>query len=632
MTGISYFFIHLLALSLPGLIIVRLFRFQAARYLLVVAYSYIYYAVLAILAKSLGFSINTFLITYVTLLLVFAIAALMPRATSRAPPLDRHWLTGMAVVFLAYSVYRYLIGPYNEIPADLYRHLEYARIQLNAIGNGHLGTLHDIKAMLKQQGAIWYSFYALINYLTGLAFSQTFPWATYANNLIFLSSVFSLGWYLFARFQLAQKQRLFAALLATFFVASHLGLNVFSYIRYYSFAPTMLNMTIYFAAIAVICELFKWQEKQLSYALFLLLALFTTMSIHSQEALFILLMGGMMLAWHAFLPQRAALEINRYFPVHHIRAYRLLFLAFCLGFVALLVWTNTQHAMPIKLANKIIPLSGQNSFLNRVLFLNPGYQGIQVITLWGVAVYALFILYWRKFVIHPYLFAGMLLPFATVFNPVFVDWFIKIEGVHTLWRMLYIVPIHFVAAILVVQLLASASASQQKWKNALSYLAVTGLFVLLLPIPGLNPNSRLTLASVDQDEGYPYWQDLIDYLNQKEIEATFILTDPVTGYVLSGLSKHRTFQYKFFPLNMRQINFENYDNAPLKRYQNWLLVINDRIGGNSETGEASLHWQKNILDTAAFYSPALRAHIQNNPEHRFKLLWERDRIHVYLIQ
>ncbi len=597
---------------------------------MIVACSYVYYVVLAIAAKWFGLKLTIFLTIYVLLLAGLAAIALKVRRV-KPKPIDQHWLSGLLVVVIGYSLYRFWVGPYTEIPADLYRHLEYARIQFEAIANGQLGPQLGIKAILNQQGGIWYSFYALINALTSLEFSQSFPWATYANGVIFLSVVFSFAWYIFKEFIAEQNQRLWAALLATFFVASHFGLNVLSYLRYYSFAPTMLNMTIYFAAVIAILELLKWRAQQLSFSVFIFFALIASAAVHNQEALYILIMGGMLLAWYALLPKSLAVNINRYFPVNRLWAYRLLLIVFVGGFLALAMWTYVHYDRPNSFFNKVLRLTERGPILDRLLFLNPSYQGIQVITIWGVAVYAIFIVYWKQYIRQPYLFAGMLVPLVTIFNPVFVDWFLRVDGVHTLWRMLYIVPIHFCGAAAVAMLLSSATVSHRWWRKAAAYVSIIGLFVLLLPIPNVNSNSRLTLAPVDKDESYFYWRDLIDFLNQDELVATSILTDPVTGYVLSGLSKHRTYQYKFFSKNSRQFNFPHYDDAPLKKYAGWLLVVNDRNGGDSETGEISRHWPKHILKTADFYSDALRAHIIKNPEQRFELLWERDNIYVYKI-
>ncbi|MCP4008339.1 MAG: hypothetical protein GY726_02365, partial [Proteobacteria bacterium] len=309
--------------------------------------------------------------------------------------------------------------------------------------------------------------------------------------------------------------------------------------------------------------------------------------------------------------------------------YKIILLLFTIGFFALVTWAYISQKRPDLAANKILQLSQQGPIFNRILCLNPAHQGIQTITLWGLFVYLLFIVYWRKFIGHPYLFGGMLIPFFTVFNPIFVDWFLRLEGVHTLWRLLYMVPLHFVAALLVVFLFFSARDTTILWRKTLSCFSIVFLFALLLPLSGINANSRQTLAKVDFNDSYLYWQDMIDYLNKEQEKPVPILTDPVTAYLIKGLTRHRTFQFKFFNSHKHPFNFEDYSNAPLKKYRNWLLILNDRNGGYSDTGNDSNHWPGNILNTSDFYSLPLREQIKLNPDNRFEEIWRKDGIHIY---
>jgi len=631
MTGISYFIIHLLAMILPGWFITRLTGLGPGRPIFVFACSYIYFVLLASLSKWLHLPLTTFYIFYALPLVIMAVVSLRFHSDFRRPRESSHWLIGLFIVIFSYLLYRFLVGPYTEVPADLFRHLEFARSQLNAIEDGFLGRQHDLIPLLQQQGRVWYSFYALITSFTGLAPGQTLPWATLANGLIFLVSVYGFAWNIFGYFTLSNTARLATALLATLFMASHLGLSVFAYLRYYAFAPTMLNMVIYFATVIAMLELLKWRAHRTQYILFTLSALLASMLVHSQEGLFILIIGSLMLAWFALYPVSSNPS-----PVSQTRSatttpYRILLVLAILGFLTLVIWAYTSQNRPDLNYNKVLQLSQQGPIFNRVLFLNPTYQGIQTITLWGLFVYVLFGIYWRKFIGHPYLFSGMLVPFLTVFNPLFVDWFLRVEGVHTLWRMLYIVPLHFVAALLVVFLASSAVNASELWRKSLSYLSITLLFVLLLPLSGFNENSRQTLARVDFDESYVYWQDLIDYLNQTQKEPLSILTDPVTAYLIKGLTRHRTYQFKFADSGRQRFNFEDYSSAPLKKYSGWLLIINDRNGGYSDTGKSSRHWPADILNTSKFYHPPLREHIQSNPGNRFEEIWAQDNIHVYKI-
>lgn len=54
-------------------------------------------------------------------------------------------------------------------------------------------------------------------------------------------------------------------------------------------------------------------------------------------------------------------------------------------------------------------------------------------TVWGLVVYALFLVNWRAFLPSRYLLADMLLPVVTVFNRPFVDLFIRHSDTGCRW-------------------------------------------------------------------------------------------------------------------------------------------------------------------------------------------------------
>jgi len=631
-TGITYLFMQLIALILPGWIIVRLAGFDRGRMVLMFASGYMYYVLLAAISKWLNLPLSTFFSLYLGLFTLLALLSLKFHAKGPRAEVHHYWWWGLVCVIIAYTLYRFLVGPYTEIPSDLYRHLEFVRLQYDAIAEGTLGKQLSARMLLKQQGGVWYSFYALASYYSGLQLDQSLSWATYANSLIFLCTIYGFSWYIFGQLRLAKSQQLAAALLAVFFVASQFGINVFAYIRYYALAPTMLNMVIYLAAVIAMLELLSWRDSRISYTIFVLVALLASMLVHTQEALFILLSGGLMLAWFALCPESLKLPGQTAFLVKTRRYYVLALLIALLGFMLMVIWTYMNLERPLEFFGKITQLSQQGPILNRILYLTPGYQMIQVITVWGLVVYALFAIFWRKFVVHPLLFTGMFVPLVSIFNPLFVDWFLRIEGVHTLWRMLYMVPTHFIAALAVVFMYQRSRSASGAMVKVRSYVGIALLFALLLPLGGLNPNSRQTLAATDRDESYTYWQDLIDYLNQPQLGKANVLTDPITGYVVNALTPHRSNQYKFYNKNMLPFNLADYSDAPLRRYRGWLVVMNARGGGYSETGERARHWPANALDTSAFYTDALAERIRENPQQRFELLWEQNKIRVYRIR
>ncbi len=631
MTILIYTLLYLLALVVPGWLLVRLTGMDQGRPVFVLAGSYITYTWLAALSKWLNLPLGGFYALYLGLLLLLALLLLRYRQTDGRPAADRRWLAGLTAVISCYGFYHLLVGPYTEVPADFLHHLNYTRQQLAGIADNHLGPERDWLSLFKQRGGIWYSLFALLTSLTGLDLDQALSVTVLLNSLVFLCAVYGFAWYLFGHYAISPTARLAASLLAAGFTATHMGLNVFSYIRYYALAPTMLNMVIYFAAVIATLELLRWQGKRILYTLFLLLSLIAAIMVHNQEGLFILVMGGMMLGWFALYPQqRNPFPVTR-LQVHSQLAYRILFILLIAAFLALVVWAYLKLQRPAVFYNKIIQLSPQGPILNRILFLNPGFQGIEVITNWGLLVYALLLVYWRRFVAHPFLFAGMLVPLFTVFNPLFVDWFMRMDGVNTLWRLLYIVPIHFVGALACVFLVEDVRAASSRLRRWVAGLTTALLFILLLPLGGLNDYARQTLASVDHDDSYLYWQDLMDHLDASYPNRVSILTDPVTGYMIAGLTRHRTYHRKFFNSGLHPINLPRYGENTFEKYSGWLLVINYRDGGHSQMGEIARHWPADILQTSTFYSEPLRRFIDSNPD-QFRLSWENQGIRIYEIR
>ena len=285
------------------------------------------------------------------------------------------------------------------------------------------------------------------------------------------------------------------------------------------------------------------------------------------------------------------------------------------------------------MAPKIIPLEDVLPFFKNLYVLNPGFQFYNVVTAWGAFVFLLFILNIKKFRNNAFLMAGMLSPFFTVFNPFFVDLFLRHSWTESLWRLTFMVPLHFVAAYLFVnsiQLLREGGFF--KW--VYSGLTVLLLVVLLFPIKSTffeNPHSRfLTLKPVRSDNSPQHWNDLIQYLNGIEGKKR-IITDPVTGYMVSALTKHHSARKKFHRHWGGYIEFihDDYSQHPFDKYNGYLFIINKRNGGESETGRIAGHWPDKILQVENYYpSEKLEEYINTNPE-RFNLLWEQNAIRVF---
>jgi hypothetical protein len=111
----------------------------------------------------------------------------------------------------------------------------------------------------------------------------------------------------------------------------------------------------------------------------------------------------------------------------------------------------------------------------------------------------------------------------------------------------------------------------------------------------------------------------------------WVITDPVTGYMISALTRHYSPRKKFHRHwgGYVEMNYDDYSSHPFDRHKGKLFVINKRNGGESTTGRRARHWSEDILQLEKFYySPKLENYISENPE-RFELLWEQDKIMVY---
>jgi hypothetical protein len=59
-------------------------------------------------------------------------------------------------------------------------------------------------------------------------------------------------------------------------------------------------------------------------------------------------------------------------------------------------------------------------------------------------------------------------------------------------------------------------------------------------------------------------------------------------------------------------------------------IVNLRNGNESDTGERSGHWHRQVLRVTEYYSDKLLPHLQEHPD-RFKKLWSSSDIFIYRI-
>jgi len=226
----------------------------------------------------------------------------------------------------------------------------------------------------------------------------------------------------------------------------------------------------------------------------------------------------------------------------------------------------------------------------------------------------------------------MLIPALTVFNPFFVDLFLRYNYPDVLWRLCYLIPLPFAGAFVVVHYLDRLRKAQGVTQKLKPALILFGLAALLLPVSTtyfVSPYSRIyTLQSVGDRNGHKLWRDLHEFLGT--LEPRDVLTDQVTGYTINALTKHRYRGHKFYGTGAPKIKRANYDKATFEPYDGWLLIVNKRDGRRSDTGRVSKHWPENILKVSRHYPAVLEDFIQREPE-MFTKLWEHNQISVYEI-
>lgn len=624
----------------PGTCAVIALKLDHFRYLFVVALSLSLFALCLVVSGNLGLTWKQFTLIYlgvVSILIVVAGSRLFK--TGRPALFNEHFawcdLAVICALLVSYGTYIFMVGPYDEIPADYYRHLE--RIQ--SMRSDLLNSQSNLTALHSGfNGRYWYYLYAMTWHLSGATLAQSIYFYSWFNGVLLLTAL-----YLFSRALLSQyfPHAWLLALLTCLLFVLHQGIVSFSFIRYYALSATMICLPVYFLAVLVFTRYIEigLPGRYLFTAAF---CLSTPLLYHYQEALFTLIMIWLLSLYYAVswvwrhhsggffaLTDR----LSQYWQkIENQRQGLLVFVLLTCSFLAFHVYAYNTIARTDIDHSKVISLQRLLPFFSNLYLLNPSYQFYQTIALWGVVVYAGFFMTFRRFLLNPYVMMGMLSPLFTVFNPVFVDLFLRVRDVHVLYRFGYMIPLHITAACLLGFLLSDWQQHRLK-RRCLEVLALSILIVSLFSFETRflhSEYSRIpTLLKVEENQSANHWRDLLAFLDTIE-EPKEIYTDPVTGYVVTAYTHHLSIRYKFTDTFLKPINFEDYDDLPLKPYNGGLLVVNLRNGGHSDTGSLSKHWPADILTVSRYYSQSLLEHIQDNPSY-FPQLWASNDIGVYQI-
>ena len=536
-------------------------------------------------------------------------------------------------------VYQFVFGVYDEIPADLYQHLRKTSDYFRLIErNGFdLGT-RGFTELIFSAARIWYTLLSWCALSTGESIQSTFEITMFVCPILFLIGVASCADRLFVNFSFSPQTHQIAVLLAVFFVFAQMGINVYAFIRYYAYAPTMVNFIAYFTGLICLLNLYENIGGVIRNLALVLISTIVGLMVHTQEGLFVIVAATLLGMWWA------TSQVIQYIksPKNRIKDLILPGLLgglIILGFFCLVVLIRLEFDLRPFDDNRLIALPFALPVFGQLFILDPSYQFFRVVTIWGVAVYVLFFLFYKEMLKQPFLVAGMLSPILTVFNPLFADIFLHLKSSTTLWRLCYLIPLHFVAAVIIIMLFEKARAASVMVRCSV-FPCIILLFLLLLPssIVPLNNYGKITLGKVEGENNWYYWKDLIDFLNQnppKDLGVkSRVLADPITGYMLGAFTKYTAFNFKFLPTQAYYVNsfvHDEYDGFPLDRFSGKMLIVNSRDGGLSKSGLISGHWHKRVLSVSEYYPEKLIAHLEAYPD-KFETLWAGDKITVYKVR
>ncbi|MDG2088421.1 MAG: hypothetical protein P8J68_06750 [Arenicellaceae bacterium] len=576
-------------------------------------------------------------------------------------------------------IYGFWAGPYTELPADVYWHLgQITDLQLWFSNDDSL-EITGLAEVLKTTNYYWYRFVAFtLNFTNTELIGELGP-INLINILVFIAAFFS-----FAKAVLSEGQYLknigLAAAIATLFMVLHFGVGPFSYVRYYTFAPAFFALVGFFALMAIFIRVLAAGVISIrllvgSAALALVVA-----ALHLQEALYLVVMATMLVGVFYLRRSRAytdsntsiagstavntaavtkgvteavtalantgAIETVTNASQNRSRLVSTLFFS-AVGIYVIAhcyLYFFVERNWPLD-GDFLQPVSDLLPFAKNLFVLKPTQQFYQVLTVWGVLAYLLYFLSNRKQDVPSYISAGLWSPLFTVFNPVFIDLFLRVSYAEVVWRLCFLITVELYAAWYLVRgwetirqtgvfkNSTDSGGSHSYGESARMVFVSILLIVFLLPINSRyleNNYSKLTmLAPVAPEASFENFEDMLNFLNT--LPPNNLLTDQVTGYAVNAFTPHVYHGHKFFNLYTTVTYLPEYELSDIDDYRGGYLVLNNRDGNVSSFGhEAGGHWPVDIRLYSQQYSNAFSQLVLNNPD-VFTNIWQLNSIQVYQI-
>jgi len=557
------------------------------------------------------------------------------------------------------AVYLSIVGVYDLVPSDTLRHMERIQAAIRDISDV---TKSDFSFFNNISGHYHYYFYAYLMHFSDINVNSMFWVVSLLNSSLLLLALYEFAIYQGVKGSIKIPHILnrfnvpivFVILSLILFVLTK-GIASFSFVRYYSLAPTLLSFSVFLILVIKIDQCFRYENTKKDFLL-IFLGLSMLLFWHLQELLFVVVFSVLLTFYYCVYhfcnnASKSVYGFNKtiQFP------FRVIII---LTSSILLIWGVIHFQMSVisGVTNRLISLSGLlkfitpadfefSMFFSHIKLLNPFNQFSQVLGLWGIAVYFCSLFHLKVIAQKPLLLCGLIIPFVTVFNPFFVDVFLRLRGEDTLYRLLYAIPLSTVGAFILVHSVCLIFESTKGVRGNMDKLQpkVIPLLCISILAVGLIPFSSFTLLTqynrindifpVETEQSLRYWLDLSEEI-QKLSKQNNVLTDPVTGYIITATTKSISRRYKFTKaqhVDLNNLDFSSHERKPFSAYRGNYLVINLRDGSFSERGLLSTHWPVNVLKISDYYSKELLNYVDENSQ-LFDKTWEHDQVRVYRIR
>ena len=644
---ISFIVVYVFCLTVPGWALLYACNYNPRRewYLYPIT-SLFYFLALILLFRLLHVPFNYFSGLYFGLLvplLILNLYRLKQRAEGRrisfSWSMDKFsWI--MPVLVMVLALYAVVVGPYTEVPSDSLWHISKIRqftLFWSQVPQAWERPLWDI---VSQSNYYWYHFCAWLLVLTGMEFESGLSAIWTINFVLFCMSFHAFARTVFADSPFRSCQIQIAALISVFFLIFHFGIGPFSFVRYYVFAPAYLALTGFWSVLIVCCQFLKGQIPFHKTLLLSSLLGLTTLMLHHQEALYIavmltLLVGTLFLRdlRTALMQPRLASPVKVLWQTPDSRKILVCLLVLIAGYLCVHGWLYLYKARSFALdGGFIIPLAQLLPFFNHLFVLDPAGQFFQVLTIWGVWAYVVYFLFSKRGQLPPIITAGLFVPVWTIFNPVFVDLFLRISWPEVLWRLCYLIPLELWMAWMVVYW--GTTIFQTKYLSRKAGYGILCLMTVILLFRFdtgfvFNHYSKVEmLKPVAQGSDYRYLQDVTEALNR--FPANKVLSDRVTGYVINAYTDHQYNGHKFYGLGATSTTQKEYHLKDFSDYNRGLLVVNRRTGDLSYIGAIGKHWPDDIRHHEKAYSDSFLQFVDRHPQ-QFLLEKELEGVSIYSI-